>query len=51
MKQFNKVRTTLTLDPDVYEIISKLAEKDDRSVSSMINKILRDFVKGEKEGD
>jgi hypothetical protein len=51
VKQFNKAKVSITLDQDVYDAIVVIAEKDDRTVSAMINKILRDFVKGEKEGD
>lgn len=50
MKQFNKLRTTLTLDPDIHAYLSKIAEKDERSLSFVINKILKDWVK-EKEGE
>lgn len=50
MKQFNKVRVSLTLDPEVHEYIQQLAEKEDRSVSQQINKILKDFIHLEKEG-
>lgn len=49
MKQFNKVRTTLTLDPEVYEYWTKLAEKDERSLSNVVNKVLKEAMK-EKEG-
>lgn len=45
VRQFNKAKISITIDQDVYEIIEKLAEKDDRSISSMINKILREFAK------
>ncbi|MHA7967722.1 ribbon-helix-helix domain-containing protein [Paenibacillus sp. CAU 1782] len=48
-KQFNKIRTAITLDPEVHEYIVALAEKDDRSVSQQINKILKEYIK-EKEG-
>ena len=49
VKQFNKAKISITIDYEVYEVIAKEAEKDDRSVSSMINIILRDYVK-DKEG-
>lgn len=49
MKQFNKIRTSVTLDPEVYEYIAKLSEVEERSVSQQINKILKDWIK-EKEG-
>lgn len=44
-KQFNKLRTTLTLDPQVIEYFSKIAEQEDRSVSYLINKALLEYVK------
>lgn len=49
MKQFNKVRTTLTLDPEVHAYLTQIAEKEDRSVSYEINKILKEWIK-EREG-
>lgn len=45
MKQFNKVRTSVTLDPEVHEYVAKLAEKEDRSISQQINKMLKDWIK------
>ena len=48
MKQFNKIRTAVTLDPEVHEYIAKVAEKEDRSISQQINKILKDWIR-EKE--
>ena len=49
VKQNNKSKISITLDPEVHDAIMQEAEKDDRSISSMINKILKDYVK-EKEG-
>jgi predicted transcriptional regulator len=51
VKQFNKEKLSITLDYDIYEKLVELAEKDDRSVSSMINKTLRESLmkqEGEK---
>ncbi|KWX79946.1 endonuclease NucS domain-containing protein [Paenibacillus jilunlii] len=45
----SKVKVSVTLDLDVAAYISELAEKDDRSVSSMINVILRNHMKDSKE--
>jgi len=39
-----KVRTSITLDEDVYEKTKVLAENDDRSLSSYINLLLREHV-------
>ena len=41
----NKVKKSFTLDSDVYEKLKDLAEKDDRSVSQQLNKILKDHFK------
>lgn len=49
VKQFNKAKISITIDNEVYEAISKEAENDDRSVSSMINVILRNYVNSKKE--
>ena len=48
VRQVNKEKLSITLDYEVFQKISELAEADDRSVSSMINVILRDWLK-EKE--
>lgn len=45
MKQYNKIRTSVTLDPDVYESIKIIAEKEDRSISQQINKMLKDQLR------
>jgi hypothetical protein len=45
MKQFNKVRTAITLDPEVHACMVKLAEEDDRSVSQQINKALKEWIR------
>ena len=50
VRQNNKAKISITLDIEVHEAILLEAEKDDRSISSMINKILKDYVK-EKEGN
>ncbi len=39
-----KIRTSITLDEDVYEKVKTLAENDDRSLSSYINLLLREHV-------
>jgi hypothetical protein len=51
VKQFNKAKISITIDQDVFDVVEKLAADDDRSISSMINIILRDYAKkveGEK---
>ena len=47
MKQFNKLRTTLTLDPEVHEHFQKIAEKEDRSLSYIINQKLKELMEKE----
>jgi len=51
MKQFNKIRTAITLDPEVHAYIAALAEKEERSVSQQINKILKDYIKDQEKGN
>lgn len=43
-----KIKIAITIDEDVLEEIKKLSCEDDRSISSQINKILKDFF---KQGD
>lgn len=40
-----KTRTTITIDQDLLDEITKLAEKEERSVSQQISFILRDYLK------
>ncbi|MDF2651404.1 MAG: CopG-like 1 or ribbon-helix-helix domain, 5 [Paenibacillus sp.] len=49
MKQFNKGRTAITLDPEVHAYVAKLAEIEDRSISQQINKIIKDYIKSQEE--
>jgi hypothetical protein len=49
VRQTNKEKLSITLDVDVFEFISKAAAEDDRSVSSMINVILRNAMKDSKK--
>lgn len=44
-----KVKTSISLDKDVYDKIKRIGENEDRSFSQQVNKILKDFNK--KEGD
>lgn len=43
-----KIKTSISLDEDIYNKIKQLADKEDRSFSQQVNKILKDFLK-EKE--
>jgi predicted transcriptional regulator len=38
-----KTKITITLDDDVLKQIQKLSEEESRTVSSQINKILKDY--------
>jgi len=49
VRQFNKDKISITIDHDIYEKLTAEAEKEDRSISSMINVILREYFR-EKEG-
>ncbi|WP_445671714.1 ribbon-helix-helix domain-containing protein [Paenibacillus sp. FSL R7-0210] len=49
VRQTNKEKLSITLDVDVFEFVSKAAAEDDRSVSSMINVILRNAMKDSKK--
>jgi len=39
-----KIKTSISLDKDVYQKIKELSEKEDRSFSSQLNKILKEFL-------
>ena len=43
-----KEKVSITLDADIVKIIKEKAELDDRSFSQYINKILKDYLKGNK---
>ena len=49
VRQVNKEKLSITLDFEVYQFVQELADKDDRSVSSMINVLLKK-IKDEREG-
>jgi hypothetical protein len=44
VKQTNKEKLSITLDLDVFEYVSNLANKDSRSLSSMINVLLKEVM-------
>ena len=48
--QSNKVKLSITVDIEIHEAVKQLASEDDRNVSSMINKILKDFIKEQEKG-
>ena len=44
-----KTHISITLDVDIYEKTKRLAEEDDRSLSSYINLLLRDRIRAWEE--
>lgn len=40
----DKIKTSISLDKEIYEKIKKIAEKEDRSFSQQVNKILKDYL-------
>lgn len=48
VRQINKEKLSITLDIEVFQFVQELADKEDRSVSSMINVLLKKIK--EKEG-
>ena len=39
-----KVKTSISLDKEVYKKIKDVSEKEDRTFSQQVNKILKDFL-------
>lgn len=39
-----KIKTSVSLDKDIYEQIKEIAEKEDRSFSQQVNRILKEFI-------
>jgi hypothetical protein len=44
-----KKKIAITLDEDVLEKLKVFADKEDRTISSQINKILKDFLSKENK--
>ncbi len=40
----SKTKTSISLDKEVYEKVKEIAEKEDRTFSQQVNKVLRDFL-------
>lgn len=40
-----KIKTSISLDKDIYDKIKNIGESEDRSFSQQVNKILKDFIK------
>lgn len=43
-----KIKTSISMDEDIYDKIKAIGEKEDRSFSQQLNKIAKDYLK-EKE--
>jgi predicted DNA-binding ribbon-helix-helix protein len=43
-----KIKTSISMDEDIYDKIKTIGEKEDRSFSQQLNKIAKDYLK-EKE--
>lgn len=41
----NKIKTSISIDKNIYDLIKQIADKEDRSFSQQVNKILKDFLK------
>ena len=48
-KDVLKVKISITLDKAVLDGVQKLAEEDERSISSYINKVLKEKLRKEAE--
>lgn len=49
VKQMNKEKLSITLDLDVFHFVSDLADKESRSLSSMINVLLKGLMEKEQK--
>ncbi len=49
MGKFSKQRISITIDPDLIEILKVKAEEDDRSLSQYINRVLRKLLMNKEE--
>lgn len=50
VRQINKDKRSITLDTDVAKKIDEIADKEDRSFSQQVNKILKDYIR-DREGE
>lgn len=39
-----KIKTSISIDKDVYEQIKNIADEEDRSFSQQLNKILKEYI-------
>lgn len=40
----SKIKTSISLDKDVYDEIKELSENEDRSFSQQVNRILKEYI-------
>lgn len=40
-----KIKTSISIEKDVYQQIKKIALNDDRNFSQLVNKILKEYIK------
>lgn len=40
-----KKKITVSIDEEIYEKVKEICEKEDRSFSQQVNKILKDYIK------
>lgn len=40
----DKIKTSISIDKDIYDKIKLVAEKEDRSFSQQLNKILKEYL-------
>lgn len=40
-----KIKIAVTIDDEIYKLVKELANNESRTVSSQINKILKDYFK------
>ena len=45
----NKTRVSLVLDADDKKLLQELADKEDRSLNYIVNKILRQYIASQKQ--
>lgn len=41
----SKIKTSISLDENIYKAIKEIGENEDRSFSQQVNKILKEYVK------
>ena len=44
-----KIKTSISLEKNVYDKVKSISDKEDRSFSQQVNNILKEFLKLEKD--